>query len=124
MKSTFSTELEKGEAAVCLTLVKFSQAEELGKVVVVGIAKYLTLVPRKSHGGSIRVYSLTSEKQSLELLHKTELEYIPAALTPFHGKLVAGVGSILRIYDLGKKRMLRKCEYRQFPNLIISISYS
>ena len=28
----------------------------------------------------------------------------------FQGRLLAGVGRLLRIYDLGKKKLLRKCE--------------
>ncbi|KAJ6350170.1 hypothetical protein OIU78_006360 [Salix suchowensis] len=37
------------------------------------------------------------------------------------GRLLAGIGSVLRLYDLGKKRLLRKCENKLFPNSIISI---
>lgn len=32
-----------------------------------------------------------------------------------------GMGNALRIYELGKKKMLRKCETRQFPNRIVEI---
>lgn len=31
------------------------------------------------------------------------------------------MGQTLRIYDLGKKKLLRKCENKHFPNTIVSI---
>lgn len=47
---------------------------------------------------------------SLELVHRTEVEDIPTALCPYNGRVLVGVGRLLRIYDLGKKKLLRKCE--------------
>ena len=35
---------------------------------------------------------------------------MPGALCEFDGKLAAGIGRSLRVYDLGKKKLLRKCE--------------
>jgi len=43
------------------------------------------------------------------------------ALSPFQGRLLVGVNRTLRIYDLGKKRMLRKCENKLQSNTIVSI---
>ena len=45
----------------------------------------------------------------------------------FQGKLLVGVGAILRLYDVGKKQLLRKCESRvnyinkAFPKHIIKL---
>lgn len=36
------------------------------------------------------------------------------ALCPFQGKVLVGVGNVLRIYDIGKKHLLRKCESKVF----------
>ena len=33
-----------------------------------------------------------------------------------------GVGTTLRLYDCGKRRLLRKCESRALPNFIVSVS--
>ena len=40
------------------------------------------------------------------------IEYIQAvhAICPYRGRVLIGVGRQLRIYDLGKKKLLRKCE--------------
>ena len=38
------------------------------------------------------------------------MEDIPTSLCPYNGRVLVGVGRLLRIYDLGKKKLLRKCE--------------
>jgi splicing factor 3B subunit 3 len=35
---------------------------------------------------------------------------VPLALMAFQGRLCAGVGKALRLYDMGKKKLLRKVE--------------
>lgn len=42
-------------------------------------------------------------------------------MCPFQGRLLVGVGNVLRMYELGKKKLLRKCENKNFPNTITSI---
>ena len=37
---------------------------------------------------------------------------MPLAVMAFQGKLVAGVGKSLRVYEMGKKKLLRKTENR------------
>lgn len=44
------------------------------------------------------------------IIIKTEVDDVPLALLAFQGRLVAGVGKALRIYDIGKKKLLRKVE--------------
>lgn len=55
-------------------------------------------------------FQVTENGTKLELLHKTPVEEVPGAITPFQGRVLIGVGKFLRIYDLGKKKLLRKCE--------------
>ncbi|CAA2955534.1 splicing factor 3B subunit 3-like [Olea europaea subsp. europaea] len=63
----------------------------------------------------------------LELLHETQVERVPLALCQFKGRLLAGIGPVLRLSDLGKGRLLRKlvltilqsfhyCKYRRDEN--------
>jgi len=55
-------------------------------------------------------------------MHKTPVEGgIPRALCAFQGRLLVGIGKSLRIYDMGKRKMLRKSENRSFPNYITQI---
>ena len=43
---------------------------------------------------------------------QTPIDDIPFVMIPFQGRLLAGVGKALRIYDLGKKKLLRKAELK------------
>jgi len=78
--------------------------------VLVGVAKDLVLNPRSLSGGYIYVYQISNSGEKLEFLHKTPVDDVPTAITSFQGRVLIGVGKYLRIYDLGKKKLLRKCE--------------
>lgn len=108
----FQIALEQNEAALSVALVKFSShPDEL--YVVVGAARELSLQPWQARGGGLLLtYRLThaGNESKLELVHATPVEEAPTALCPFQGRLLAGVGKCLRLYDLGRKKLLRKCE--------------
>ena len=72
--------------------------------------------------GFIRIYRLRDAGRRLELMHRTPVGETPGALTAFKGRLLAGCGNILRIYELGKKKLLRKCEHRKLPTHIATLS--
>ena len=44
------------------------------------------------------------------MLAQTELDDVPTALLAFQGRLVAACGRALRIFDIGKRKLLRKAE--------------
>ena len=56
----------------------------------------------------------------LELVHKTLLEEIPYAMCAFQGKVLIGVKNLVRLYDLGKKKLLRKSENKVSLYLLFS----
>ncbi len=71
-------------------------------------------VPSAPAAAYVRVYRLADEGRRLELLHKTPVEGgVPGCLCGHKGRLLAGVGPTLRLYELGKKKLLRKCEYNR-----------
>jgi splicing factor 3B subunit 3 len=92
-------------------------------LLVVGTAESLQFQPTTCAGGRLRVYRLLGPggANGLELLHVTPCEGVPGALLPLRGRLLAGVGACVRLYDLGKKRLLRKCEYRSLPRHVVSL---
>lgn len=50
------------------------------------------------------------------------MEDIPLAMAPFYGRILIGVGKLLRIYEMGTSKLLKKSENRAvFPNLISQI---
>ncbi|CAH8655389.1 unnamed protein product [Schistosoma haematobium] len=110
----------QNEAAHALTVVKFNNhpAEQF---LVVALVKDLILNPRSCSGGCLKTYRIWNNGERLEFLHETPVDDFPAALCAFQGRLLVGVGNRLRIYDLGKKKLLKKCENKHIPTLINGI---
>lgn len=113
-------ELSDNEAAfsVCTCTFHDHPSDEF---LVVGTAKDLVLQPRSCTAGFIHVYKILDGGRRFELLHKTRVEEVPLAVRGFQDRLLVGLGPVLRIYDLGKKKLLRKCENKNFPNFITQI---
>jgi splicing factor 3B subunit 3 len=112
-------ELSGNEAAFSVSTCRFSIREE-ETFVIVGTAQDLVLHPRRAKQCYIHVYRLIENR--LQLLHKTEVEDVPLAIIEFQGKLLVGVGKTLRLYELVKKKLLRKCENKLFPSSIVKIT--
>lgn len=94
-------ELIQNEAAFSLLVTN-----KLGKgdvtYCIVGTAKEMTLHPRRCTVGYIYIYYF-DEEGKLKLLHKTPTEDVPLCFDIIGNRLCAGIGPILRIYDLGLK---------------------
>lgn len=113
--------LEQNEAAFSIAICKFiNYGDE--QFILVGVAKELQLSPRQVGGGVVYTYRLIEEGSKLELIHKTSVEDVPAAICPFQGRVLIGVGRLLRVYSMGKRKLLRKCENKHIPNLIVNIN--
>lgn len=121
-------ELEDNEAAFSVAMVQFrtnvhtTQAGE--QFVVVGTAKDVRLAPRSCSAGYLHVYKFGQNeagRPQLEMVHKTEVEDVPTALLGFQGRVLAGIGKALRLYDVGRKKLLRKSETRSIPNIVVSL---
>jgi splicing factor 3B subunit 3 len=109
------------EAATSLAVVSFaSQDDEC--FLVVGTGKDMVLNPRQSSGGYIYVYRFHEDGRDLDLIHKTNVTEPPTALAAFRGRLAAGIGKTLLLYDLGLKQLLRKAQADDVtPGLIVSL---
>jgi splicing factor 3B subunit 3 len=114
-----SFELSENEAALSICTCRFSQYSE-ETFIVVGTVKDLRVTHRAFTSASIHVYRLLPDS-SLQLLHKTEVEEIPHAMIEFQGKLLVGIGRCLRLYDMGKKKLLKKTENKSFPSFIVKL---
>ena len=100
-----------------IALVKFSNRPETEQYVVVGTVKDLVQGGPRSHaGGCLYVYKLSPAGDVIELVHRTPVEDLPGAIVPFQGRILVGVGKYLRVYELGKKKLLRKCENKVRKN--------
>ncbi|KAK5091650.1 pre-mRNA-splicing factor rse1 [Lithohypha guttulata] len=117
----FSLELEDNECATSIAAAPFSGQDD-ETFLVIGTAKDLKVSPRSYSAGFLHVYRFHEEGRELEFIHKTKIDHPPTALLPFQGRLLAGCGSDLRIYDLGMKQMLRKCQVQTLPNIIVGLA--
>ncbi|KAK3946289.1 Pre-mRNA-splicing factor rse-1 [Diplogelasinospora grovesii] len=113
-------DFKDNEAAVSAAVVSFT-GQEGESFLVVGTGKDMVVSPRRFSAGYIYVYRFHEDGKDLEFIHKTEVEEPPMALLPFQGRLLAGIGKSLRIYDLGMKQLLRKARADVTPQLIVSL---
>ncbi|KAL4779714.1 CPSF A subunit region-domain-containing protein [Aspergillus varians] len=120
-KSVIGTiELEDNESAVSIAAVPFTSQDD-ETFLVVGTAKDMTVNPPSSAEGYIHIYRFQEDGKELEFIHKTKVEEPPLALIGFQGRLVAGIGTLLRVYDLGMKQLLRKCQAIVVPKNIVGL---
>eukprot|EP01126_Amoeba_proteus_P058655 TRINITY_DN7590_c0_g1_i6.p1 TRINITY_DN7590_c0_g1~~TRINITY_DN7590_c0_g1_i6.p1 ORF type:complete len:732 (+),score=137.55 TRINITY_DN7590_c0_g1_i6:1565-3760(+) len=114
-------EMTNNEVIVSFTHCTFTNRQ--GEIYLpIGTAQDLVFEPRRGFkSGWIHLYVLLENGTKFHLIHKTETGAIPGAMVQYDGKLLVGCGPILRLYDYGKKKLLRKCEYKQLPNHIVSI---
>lgn len=115
----FKVPLEQNEAIMSMCLVKFMADGK--NYLACGVVKDMQLNPKQIGCGYIDLYRVDNQCATLNLIHRTEVEDIPGAIAAFQGRLLVGVGKILRVYDLGKKKLLRKCENKHIPNQIVNI---
>lgn len=112
--------LDGNEAAVSIATVSFSSQDD-ETFLVVGTGKDIVVNPRSFTAGFIYVYRFLEDGKELEFIHKTKVEEPPLALLAFQGRLLAGIGSELRVFDLGLKQLLRKCQAQVVPHLIVGL---
>jgi splicing factor 3B subunit 3 len=113
--------LEQNEAAMSSVLVKFQNQPQQTLFLIIGIAKDFQLNPRHCNTGFLDTYKIDPVGRELEFVHRTPVDEVPMALCAYNGLLLAGVGRMLRLYDMGKKKLLRKCENKHIPNGIVNI---
>ncbi|MEN2497921.1 MAG: Splicing factor 3B subunit 3, partial [Marteilia pararefringens] len=117
--------LQQNDAAMSVAVLKFSSFNDL--YVLVGCSTSLELNPRKSKGGAIYTFKLSSEfredRQMLQLtfMHRTHVEEAVGAIHGHSGRALISIGRLVRVYDMGKKKLLIKTENRQLPNFIVDI---
>lgn len=124
LQTTHCIEMEDNEAALSVCLVEFDSHPEHGTLLAVGTAQGLKFYPKECQNGFVHLYRFLDDGKRIELLHKTAVEGVPGAMAAFKGRLLVGVDAVLRLYDMGKKRMLRKCEYRRLPTRIATLHVS
>lgn len=104
---TDTFEFEDNECTTSVCQVRLDDADYL----VVGTAVNQKFLPPSATGSFLYTFAIKRSKTksvSVELVHRTPVDVTPSALTSFHDKLLACVGNQLRLYELGRKQLLRK----------------
>ncbi|KAL7548666.1 hypothetical protein ACHAWF_011936 [Thalassiosira exigua] len=109
-------EMNRNEAALCCASVRFhSRGGE--SLLAVGTATGMTMHPLAQRESHIALYRVANGER-LQLLHRTKVDDGPVlSLVHFQGRLLAGVGKTLRLYEMGKRQLLKKCELRGLPSM-------
>jgi len=110
-------ETNPNEAALCCASVRFhSRGGEA--LLAVGSVTDLTLHPLRHTTSHISLYRVMNGER-LQLLHRTQVDDGPVlALTHFQGRLMVGIGQTLKLYEMGKRQLLKKSELRGLPTMI------
>ena len=119
-KSLDCLEMGRNEAALCCTSVRFrSKGGEA--LLAVGTVTGMTLHPLKQTSSHIILYRIVNGDR-FQLLHRTEVTDGPVlAMAHFQGRLVVGVGKCLRLYEMGKRQLIRKYDLRGLPSMVKTI---
>ena len=115
-----TVEMGRNEAALCCASVRFhSKGGE--PLLAVGTVTGMKMHPLKQTSSHIILYRIVNGNH-FQLLHRTQVDDGPVlSLAHFQGRLVVGVGKSLRLYEMGKRQLLRKCELRGLPSFVKTI---
>jgi len=110
-------EMGRNEAALCCASVRFhSRGGEA--LLAVSTVTGMTLHPLKQTMNHIALYRIVNGER-LQLLHRTEIEDGPVlALAHFQGRLLVGAGNTLKLFEMGKRQLLKKGELRGLPTMV------
>lgn len=113
-------EMENNECAVSVSVAHFYQLKDNRPCLLVACAKDLEIIAcKRSASESFIKTFLYNELFVPQLVHVTPVEtpFVPLAMCAFEGRLLVSLtsptgGCFLRLYELGKKRLLKKTQYR------------
>jgi len=103
MKTLSIHEFENGETCFSFHIAQniLGHTGHTDTYLFAGVGLESKLTPRTCTIGFIKTYKFKEGGTKLELVHSTPCENIPGAFAELKGRLLAGVGAVLRVYDLG-----------------------
>ncbi|CAL2028793.1 unnamed protein product [Caenorhabditis brenneri] len=120
-------ELPQDENAKCLALVQFSKHPD-AVMILVGCGVNERLNPSVADPedtrhirGCVYTFHMSPTGDRFDFLHRTETPLPVGAIHDFRGMALVGFGRYLRMYDIGQKKLLAKCENKNFPVSIVNI---
>jgi hypothetical protein len=74
--------------------------------------KDYVMVPKSFSQAFVHTFIFDEGGHTFQLLHTTVMDSMVQSIAPFKGKALLGVRHMLRLYDIGKRQLLKKCEYK------------
>ena len=110
-------EMDRNEAALCCASVRFhSRGGE--SLLAVGTVTGMTMNPLRYSSSHVILYRIVNGER-LQLLHRTKVDDGPVlSLVHFQGRLLVGIGQTVRLFEMGKRQLLKKCELRGMPTMV------
>ena len=114
-------EFEGSEAAFSAQLCTFASFPG-EKFLIVGTAVNVKMLPHLTFSNAyLVVFVLKENETKIEFVFKQSVNDIVRALCEYQGRLLAGVGNSLVLYDMGKSHLLKKCECKKITSAITKI---
>ena len=110
-------EMDRNEAALCCASVRFhSRGGE--SLLAVGTVTGMTMNPLRYSSSHVILYRIVNGER-LQLLHRTKVDDGPVlSLVHFQGRLLIVIGQTVRLFEMGKRQLLKKCELRGMPTMV------
>ncbi len=117
---------EQGEGCVALSVaLRGGDVTCMASAAFPGRGEMLVVGMRTAAGrGRLSLLSVARTAQGAAtavLEQTTEVAEVPTAVAGYQGLLLCGLGRVVRLYDLGRKQFLKKCEHKDFPRQIVSL---
>ncbi|KAF8748922.1 CPSF A subunit region [Rhizoctonia solani] len=119
-KTLFKIELDNNESAFSVAVVPFA-ARENELFLVVGTAKDTNVLPRQCATGYLRTYKIL-EAGKIGAVTSGSLVKLGWSTHILTRPIQTEVDDALRIYEMGKKKLLRKSENKGFATAIVTLT--
>ena len=123
LKEIFSLNFPANEHIIEAKIVNFKGLEK-ETFLLISIATDHDVLTNKYSESRIDLYIFEKEGKELTHFHSTRMDGLTTASVGFKGKVLLGVNGFLRTYQLGKKQLLKKGEYKHQYGLITEIKIS
>lgn len=120
-KKVFAVEFQGNNKHILAAHITSFKDFENENFLVVSVCEDHDVLGNKFSNSWVATYSFEDFGKRIVLLHNTKLDFLSFALWGFKGRLLVGAGGFLRLYELGKKQLLKKNELKRRYNLINGI---
>ena len=112
LETRASIELFGSLIVICATLIQFSaSASSTGWYLIAGCSTGYDRANKTCKSAMLLTCTFDPENGTITEMHRTDCgQSVPHSVHRFVGKLLVGFADHLCLYDLGKQRLLRKCE--------------